>query len=286
VNPKARWGSHIRRSRDPKRAQHPFYRAILKYGPENFTLSVVAEVATLVEAQAAEIAYIAAEERPYNVSPGGEYDALVGPKIFWDRMYSSPEAFKAYRVKLSAALKKAGAEGRINPSALVSYNRAKSARERWRLQNRATRVAAKANKGHNRGGRNPPNGNASEVKAAWAAKPASEKKRHSMTSRKNARALWARRTDAQKAQVSNAIAETMRTKCAPGTEERKRLALAAKKGREVMDRSVQGPAASKGLKTFWAELKADPERYAAYMAARRKTLMETLERKKNARKDI
>ena len=49
-----------------------------------------------------------------------------------------------------------------------------------------------------------------------------------------------------------------------------------------MDRKVQGAAASKGLKGFWAEIKKDPERYAAYMASRNKTLLETLERKKNA----
>lgn len=284
-DPRSRWRSHVRRSRDPARQQHPFYRAILKYGAEAFTHDVLAEVSTLAEARAVEIACIALEEDPYNVSPGGEYDALIGPKIFWDRMRSDPEEYAAYRAKLSAALKRAGAEGRIDSTGLVAYNKGLGARVRWILQHRATRVAARVNKGKKRTGGGA-SGNPTAGKEVWAAKPPSAKKRHSMVSRANAKALWARRTPEQRAQVGGAIAETQRKRCAPGTAERARWNAAARKGRETMDRRVQGAAASKGLKTFWAELKTDPVRYAEHIARRRETLMETLERKKNARKDV
>ena len=50
--------------------------------------------------------------------------------------------------------------------------------------------------------------------------------------------------------------------------------------RQNIDRSVQAPAASQGLKKFWVELRKDPEAYAAYMAARRASLQETLEQKR------
>jgi len=39
---------------------------------------------------------------------------------------------------------------------------------------------------------------------------------------------------------------------------------------------------SKGLKAFWAELKNDPQRYAAYMATRTASLLETTAKKRSA----
>ena len=41
----------------------------------------------------------------------------------------------------------------------------------------------------------------------------------------------------------------------------------------------QGKAASEGLKRWWADLKADPERYQEYMDRRKNTLSKTLKKK-------
>lgn len=46
----------------------------------------------------------------------------------------------------------------------------------------------------------------------------------------------------------------------------------AAEARKHIDRNKQGKAASKGLKAWWASLKADPVRYAAHLAARKETL--------------
>lgn len=50
--------------------------------------------------------------------------------------------------------------------------------------------------------------------------------------------------------------------------------------RSCIDRSIQGPAASRGIKKFWEEIKKDPARYAEYMKARTASLMKTIEIKK------
>ena len=55
---------------------------------------------------------------------------------------------------------------------------------------------------------------------------------------------------------------------------------ATKKARSSIDRTVQGPAASKGLKNWWTELRKDPERYNAYIASRIETQRRNREMKK------
>ena len=53
------------------------------------------------------------------------------------------------------------------------------------------------------------------------------------------------------------------------------------RARNAIDRSKQAPAASKGLKKFWEDLKKDPVRYKDYIERRKQTLKAT-----NASKNI
>lgn len=266
-DPDARWGSHRRRAKT-RLTRHPFYDALRKYGPEQFTLQVISWHATLDEAKAAEVSTIAAwGAHAYNVSPGGEYDAGTGGKVFWDRIKQDPEAYAAYRARLSAGVK--AVAHAFDVTRLHAALASKPARWRWKQQHRITRMAR-------------PNGGSPIVygpREKESERLASARK--SRQSRLNALAQHAARPEEVKRAVNAKIANTLRRAYEPGSEHRKRLAESAARGRANMDRKVQGAAASKGLKNFWVELKKDPEAYAAHIARRRETLMQTLEGKKN-----
>lgn len=265
-NVKARWTSHRRKART-ENGRHPFYDSLRRHGVEAFTVSVVSEHGSLAEAQHAEVEAIA-ELGPaaYNVSPGGEYDAACGGKAFWERIRKDPEAYSAYISRLRKGV--ASSPNRRYPAHLNVLFAAKSAKERWKFQQRATRMA------RNKAGFS---GGPISYGAGPDTSPSPSKlKRHSIQSREAATALWSRRTEREKNELGEAIAETLRGVYAEGTAARERLAEVARKGRETMDRVKQGRAASRGLKSFWENLKKDPDAYAAYIAARRETLMKTL----------
>jgi predicted GIY-YIG superfamily endonuclease len=278
-NVKARWYSHVRKAaRSDQR--HPFYDAIRKHGAKAFSVTTLYALDQLEHAKACEQVEIAVRrltERQYgyNVSRGGEYDGVDGPAKFWRELRADPERYRRYCEALRVAGKARAARGQIDSSAVEAYVRSLSPRQRWEQRHRATRVAAKHP--HRNGGPKVPNGNAVAVKAAWEAKPKSEKKRHAIKSRENAKALWARRTAAEKEALAMRIAESVRRLSDDPSYREKNLAGLAK-GRANMDRSVQGAAASEGLKKFWRDLKSDPVRYAAYMKRRTATLLKTLGR--------
>lgn len=279
-NVKERWRSHVRRAFGEGR-KHPLYDAIRKHGADSFAVAEVAAFETqeaVLLSEVFEIAVRRATDRAYgyNVSMGGEYDCVDGPRIFWERMRADPVAFEKYRANLSAAQQKRADAGLITAHGLVAYNAAKTPRERWKQIHRAGRAAKRSpNKG---GGPTVPCGNAEAVRAAWEAQPPSFKKRHSITSRKNATALWAKRTPEQKADVAAKVAASVRAlHDDPVYRERNLAALA--KGMRNVDRAKQGAAASEGLKRFWRDLKADPDRYADYKARQAATLQATLRAK-------
>jgi group I intron endonuclease len=269
---KARWLSHRRKARTGT-GRHPFYDSLRSYGWENFTVETLSSHETLEAAKVAEIATIA-QHRPgcYNVSDGGEYDAGTGGKIFWRVIKQDPERYAAYIEKLRAALKgKAGI-----PYHLLALNRALPAKERWKRQNRATRVAAKKPRSLNQIRTTGPKVLPQTLKEAFNRKTPAQKKRHALVSRDRAIKQWQERTPEERKQVAEKITSTLIQVYGEGTEARARLAAVAAKGRETMDRAVQGAAASKGLKKFWEDLKKDPVRYKEYMATRTASLMKTL----------
>jgi len=279
-NVASRWQSHVRRARELS-SRHPFLDAIRKYGKSAFTVETLASFDVLDDALAREVLEIAERRlndrtRGYNVSRGGEYDCLDGPKKFWSEIKSDPVRFEQYLENCRAAGRKRASAGEIDSSHLVAYNKARDPRDACRQQRRATRVAAKSP--HRKGGAKRPDGHGELVKAAWEAAPASVKKRHARQSRINATALWAGRTDEEVADVAAKIAESVRRLHDDPAYRAKNLA-GLEKGRLTMDREVQGRAASAGLKRFWEDLRKDPKRYAAYIDARRSTLLKTIGKK-------
>lgn len=91
---------------------------------------------------------------------------------------------------------------------------------------------------------------------------------------------WAGRSAEEKKEIFAKISDTLKAKNRDDPEfyeKQRRAMLAARAKGDVKQRAA---AASKGIKKWWDELRADPERYAEYIATRRETLMETLERKK------
>jgi predicted GIY-YIG superfamily endonuclease len=279
-NVRGRWRSHCRVSGEGKR--HPLYDAMRKYGSDAFRVETLATYEDQDEALTAEVMAIfffesTDRKRGYNLSPGGEYDCMVGPKMFWDFMRANPDAFEAYRGKLCEAQRKRALLGLIKCPGFLAFNAALTPRERWRRAYRASRIARQTTRkeplplGAN-------SGNPEAVKAAWVRLPESKKKRHAIACRERAKTQWANRTDAERASVSDKISKSVKA-LHDDPAYRERLLLASAKGRAVMDRAVQGAAASKGLKGFWTELKKDPEKYAAHIEARKVTLKATLEAK-------
>lgn len=280
-DPRARAHSHFRRARE-NRGRHPLYDAIRSHGREMFTLEVLAGPMTLEEAREAEREWIARfrstlRSEGYNVSPGGEADSGFGGKYFWANLRKDPAALRAYLARLSAGVLRACAEGRVpRPEHLIAFNRSKPAKQRWREQHRMTRISARLERSVAQMGRPGPAVLPETLRAAWDRKSPAEKKRHAWECRNRARAQWAGRTAAEVVEVSTKIAATLRDVYAPGTDARKRLAIDAARARASMDRVKQGEAASKGLKGWWADLKADPVRYRAHIDARSSSLKKTL----------
>lgn len=264
-----RWRQHVKRAAT-RGDNHPFYCAIRKYGSESFTVEQIDAAPDKPAAQALEREHIAACPTPqrYNVSAGGEADGEAGAKIFWDAMKANPAARLAYLAKLSAAKLAEDWSDYAELSRRAQEWRKANPREAYRMTYRAIRMALKAQ------ARTPAPADTRGLKERlmWKHKRASK-------TRENALRLWAGRTDAQRADVGQAISTNQRTRWATVTDLSQRASLTAS-ARAAIDRSTQGPAASAGLKRFWDDLRADPARYEQYMAARKATLAKTNSKKK------
>lgn len=283
-NVPVRWCSHKRKARNTPNKRHPFYDAIRAFGPSRFEVVVLsshgseeealqAEIDTITEYRATDRAY------GYNISPGGGYDCLVGPLIFWERMYSDPKAFEEYRAKMRVA------QAKIEhpyPQHLVDAYASLPARERWKRVHRAQRMSSEARRTK---GRPRPAGcltpeyaanMAEAVRRAWEATPPSHKKKWAMLRRKSALAQWARRTDAERADVAFKISTSQKATFAADPSRKRQNEKQLATARNSIDRSAQGPAASKGLRAYWADLKSRPADYAAFLATRAATRRRTM----------
>lgn len=274
-----RWRQHVTRAR--RGAQHPLCSAIRKYGAENFTVETVAAFADQDSALASEAEHIAALERKYNLSPGGERD-FIGAHARMAELRQDPVWDAQFRANLSAGVRRSERhQGRLPELTAASAAwREGNPRAAWRIQHRATRAARKApHVAH--GVKADPVKQGAAIRAFWAAAPKSARKRRSITARKAATVQWAMRTPHERRALAEKIAEGVRqhhkSRDAEGTAAHNAQLAQA---RQNIDRSVQAPAASQGLKKFWVELRKDPEAYAAYMAARRVSLQKTLEQKR------
>lgn len=270
VGIKRRWQSHLRRAYTE---QHPgaLYAEIREFGSEAFvmeTLRTVEGKDAADEAETSEIRRLK-EEWPgavLNISDGGKTDGSFGGPVFWERIRKNPEALEAYLKKLSDAQK---AKGRAGFEHLIE------ASSRWRKENRKqsyknARRALRCAKP----GSLVPKENIGPVRVSQKA----AKKRDSNRLREQATRQWQRISEEDRRVVCGKISQKLRQHY-QDEEVRSRVADQLVSARENIDRTVQGPAASKGLKAFWENLRKDPEAYAEYMAKRTSTLMKTIESK-------
>ena len=274
-NVKNRWHAHCRKARNNAKEgrRHPLYDAINSFGRGSFTINTLASAPDLESALKAEKSTIRLENtitpNGYNVSRGGEYDSGDGGRIFWCGINSDPVARDEYLSRLSEACKK-----RTNPRPehLIALNAEKlermTPREKWKYFYRLRRMSAKAARtptgAHSDAARAK---NSKAVKLAWQRKSPAEKARFAHNRKVAAVQQWASRTGAERVEISNKISVSQQLTYVD--ENRKELnAAQLSAARDRIDRSVQGPAASKGLKAYWARLKSDPVAYAAMMKKR------------------
>lgn len=273
----ARWQKHRRRAETEAR-NHPLYNALRKYGSESFTVETVDTAETKSEAYRKERYHIAQipEGLSYNLSPGGEMDGEAGAKIFWDSMSDrdSPE-YKTYHAKLKAHGEKQYPHIAEAMHAGNAAWRKANPREAYKAAYRALRIANKANKETRPAAE--PDCRDRKTKLMW------KYNRSKATSIKVA-AEWKNSSPEQLATRKKLISEGNKKFWENITDKDERAALTAA-ARAAIDRSIQGPAASKGIKQFWVDLKADPERYAAYMAERSASLNRALKEKGYRTKD-
>jgi hypothetical protein len=258
-----RWQGHLSRA---KRAatgnEHPLVAAIRKYGPEGFRLEVLQDGLTAEEAAGAEQDWIAVlgarVPHGYNVSEGGENNVEAGVQRLRQLM-RDPDWRQVYLAKLQAACRLRGVLPSLSEAALRW--RAENPREAWKQSYRSARAALRGR----RKAEDPRFG-------AWG--------RLNITSERVASArrgyfakgivagVWAGRSTEEKRRMGRKIAASLTSHHAANPDAiRKTLAETRKK----IDRSVQGPRASAGLKKWWSDLRADPDRYAAHMAQRAAT---------------
>lgn len=263
-----RWLAHIKHGKRRK-FNHPLYNAIKKYGHENFLCEVIEKSLTKEEAQEREKHHIALIPKGfrYNISDGGETDCETGRRVFWESIRADPEKRKEYIAKLSKSKLDNNQTDYVELQKLAMKWRKDNPRLAWKASHRAIRIASK-----NRPQKQPDIRPLKE-RLMW------KHNRAGMT-KKNATELWARRTADEKAVVGSLISKGQKEHLS--TKSVKELSDLTSKARASINRSIQGPAASKGIKAFWVELRKDPVKYKEYIEARKATLKITNELKKNA----
>lgn len=282
---KERWRQHVNHSR--KGQKHPLYAAIRKYGATTFTVETLETHTEMPAALLAERRHIAATPNAYNVSEGGELDFVAGVAELKRLLSEDAEWTAQYKAAISVGCKASAEHQARLPklTAAADQWRMDNPKEAWKTQNRATRAAARENKG--KPGKTTQRPDTAEkigkaVREFWANATPAMLKRKSIQTRQSVTKVWATRAPEVRASLAAKIAASVSQVHANKTPaEVAQHEAQLTRAREAIDRGKQGPAASKGLKQYWVDLKADPERYAAYMAARKASLMKTLERKKN-----
>lgn len=263
-----RWANHVRKAFAQPWYNHGLYNALRKYGPSAFTVEIIAEVHTKQEAQKLERKLIAQSDPDmlYNISPGGEADGEFASKKFWDSLNADPAAKAAYIARLSKTKLSADWTDYDSLAALNAQWRKENPKEAYHLARRGTRIA-----------------NRNQPKRAGDTRSLKERllwkhKRGEMVGR-NTTEFWRKCPADKKAEIVDKVRSAAREQWERVTDPVDRSRL-TEKARSSIDRAKQGAAASAGIKRWWAELKADPVRYAEYIDARKASLLKTLEGKK------
>ena len=265
---KDRWRQHVKRVETGK--NHPLLQAIQKYGSDSFKVYLIACATGLTNAKLIEITCIAYEKNPYNLSPGGEYDGPTARRIFWENIRKDPAALEEYRAKLreAQAIRTLNGEDRNRLTVLGRKWREDNPREAYKIQARATRVAAKIN---TTSGINAVKRSRQEAKGLKERLLAKHKGIF-LSKQKSVQKIWAERSAEVKAELFKKIADSVKKHYEGNPNKLKQTRTQLAKARSSIDRIKQGRAASLGIKKYWADLKADPERYAKVMEAKKMKL--------------
>ena len=263
---KTRWRQHQVNALPQNAQDRLMVKEIKEFNGEGFCIENICVTNSKRDAMGIEEAYIAAipADISLNMTRGGRYDGVDGSAIFWSRINADPERRLAYLKKLSDTKKRED---------WTDYGALQDARLKWRHLNprrayknayRAIRLAAKAQ------GNPPPchiNTDTRPLKERLLCKfKLSEFRRQYMNE------VWANRTKEEKDTIGRKIGEAQKKHMAGLSQDERQLVT--EKARSAIDRGKQGPAASKGIKAWWAELRKDPERYTAYIEQRKKTFKE------------
>lgn len=274
---KTRWGQHQRRAFS--HSHLPFYQAILKYDRSEFTVEVLHSNLTKEEASDLEIKHIAecGVLNRYNILSGGLNGESQGEaaRRFWAKMDEDKEARDKYIQKLCDAQQARGPEAHAHLPLRGRKWQLENPREAYKIAMRALRCAKKVNTttGAKQAAR--------EEKAARSLKErllAKHKGINLARTRATTR-VWANRAEEEVEKIGRKIGDSLKNTLASNPELKEQNLKSVANARKHIDVSVQGPAASKGLKKFWEELRKDPIRYAEYINARKETLKKTLEAK-------
>lgn len=265
-----RWAAHKTRSKQGY--DHPLSNAIREFGFELFVISLIANELTHAEAHELERVNIAIHKQDnnsYNISPGGDFDHITGNWIHWEKYDTDPVYREEYSKKLSEGIIKGKAHDYDKISKTALQWRKDNPKDAYKASYRALRIA---NKSKNFTEKLPETKEERKLRLLW------KFKRGGM-SKIQVTKVWANRDEETKQEIFSKISDTLKEKNKSLSVEEK-MAMVSK-ARSCIDRSVQGPAASAGIKKFWVDLKADPVRFKAHMEAKTKKMMETRNREKN-----
>lgn len=269
-----RWKFHLLRASSGECPNHPFYNELRRCNSADCKLEVLNsghDRKKIMTCEQEEIARIPVE-LSLNLSPGGELDAKFGGRVFWERLNKDRDKRTAFLKKLSDVKVQNDWTDYTALSAASRKWQHDHPREAYKICYRNIRLARRA-EGY-------PPGYACKQDNRPRKEQLMCKYRLNEIRRRNTANTWATRSVDEKEAICNkiSISAKKRFENMPIDERRQ----VTKKARSSINRENQGVAASAGIKKFWADLKADPERYEAYMSARTASLMKTIGEKKNA----
>lgn len=269
-----RWRHHKMRAAAGECKGHPFYDELRLNDPALFRVEVLHRVKDREAAMALEELEISRTpaDLSANLSCGGVNDAAEGGRIFWERLNANPGEKEAFLKRLSE---------RKLADDWTDYPALAAAARQWRKEHprEAYRIAYRAIRISNRKA-----GRAAPCEITVDERPLKERLLHKYKLNeirsRNTTAVWANRSDTERKEIGFKISQSTQKRMDAMDIEEKREMTA--KARNSIDRETQGKAASAGLKGWWADLKADPERYADYMERRTASLKKKLNAKEAA----
>lgn len=222
---------------------------------------------TLDEANLEEIRLIAEipKELRYNVADGGN-NGSIGGLTFWRQLDKDPEARAAFVKKASEARKKAEVRWYDRSAQQLQWQK-DNPRRAWEILHRRNRMAIKKRYGENR---------VVSIELTLKERLLRKFKLNSVKQREVTK-IWANRDPKRKKEIGANISASLKKRFVGITEEeRLEVKRKADYARSCINRKTQGPAASKGIKAWWDELRKDPVAYRAHIDNRTRTLLKGL----------